>query len=139
MEDSPDNVFEASFPASTSGLGIALKDIETFCSARTLPRKLVSCALVVVEELFTNTIKYGYGGECERPVRLKLIANKALQLVFEDDAPPFDPTKDAPLRHELPDEGPEGRHGLAIVFGLTASAAYARLPDGNRLTLIVEA
>ena len=138
MENTPDKLFEASFPASTPGLVIALKDIENFCGEQALPRKLVSCVLVVVEELFTNTIKYGYGGECERPVRLKLIANKALRIVFEDDAPPFDPTKDAPIPVNRPDEGPEGHAGLTIVFGLATSAEHVRLPGGNRLTLILK-
>jgi anti-sigma regulatory factor (Ser/Thr protein kinase) len=127
--------FEACFPASTSGLGIALKDVESFCNARALPADLVSRVLVIVEELFTNTQKYGYGGESEKPVRLRLVSGSVLTLVYEDEAGPFDPTTYKPAQHATPEEGPEGQTGIALALGLVASAHYVRLPNGNRVTL----
>ena len=128
-------LFEACFPASSSGLGIALREVETFCVTRALPRDLVSRVLVIVEEVFTNTVKYGYGGDSNRPVKLRLSAEEVLTLVFEDEAAPFDPTRDAPPSTVMPDEAPEGRSGIAIVIGLSASIHYVRLPNGNLLTL----
>jgi serine/threonine-protein kinase RsbW len=130
--------FEACFPASTPGLATALKNIETFCNARALPRNLVSRVLIIVEELFSNTLKYGYGGESDRPVTLRISAGSVLTMTYEDEAGPFDPTKHKPNLTVRPDEGPEGHSGIAIVLGFVASAQYLRLPNGNRLTFTLE-
>ena len=62
------------------------------CARSKLPRDTTSRLQIVVEELFSNTIKYGYGGECERPVHLRLRCSPRVELVYQDAAPPFDPT-----------------------------------------------
>ena len=134
MGKTPNAALDACFPASTPGLAAALSEIEELCATHALPRDLVSRALIIVEELFTNTVKYGYGGECERPVRLKFSADNGMTLVFEDEAGPFDPTQ-----HEVPEALPNparpGRAGIAMVLRLSSSVRYDRLPEGNRLTI----
>lgn len=53
--------------------------------------------ILVLEELFTNSVDHGYGGECHRPVRLTLArAGRAVLVCYEDEAPPFDPLIAAP-------------------------------------------
>jgi serine/threonine-protein kinase RsbW len=116
--------------ATTSGLRECLDRIEQSCAARNIPRAMVARLRVVVEELYSNTIKHGYGGESERPVRLLLRSAPRLELVYEDAAPPFDPTAWRP-----PQQAGIGQKGIALVLGLAASARYERLPDGNRVTL----
>ncbi len=91
----------------------------------------------MVEELFTNTIKYGYGGECDRAVRIGLSAVPLLTILYEDDAPLFDPTEWKSKEDEgvLPDQRPEGQAGIAMVMGLCATAVYQARDGGNRLIL----
>jgi serine/threonine-protein kinase RsbW len=123
-------------PATTTGLHSSLDRIERFCIEWNVPRDTISRLKLVVEELFSNTIKYGYGGECERPVRLRLRGSPRIELVYEDAAPPFDPT--AWCETSLP-RAPQlasvGRKGIALVLGMAESARYERLPECNRLTL----
>ena len=83
---------EVSFPATTSGMVAALRTIEHSGVAWNLDADLIGRLSIIVEELFSNTIKYGYGQECDLPVRLRLAAIPVLTLVYEDDAAPFDPT-----------------------------------------------
>ena len=91
-------------PARAAGLQQALARIEGWCAAQGLPRDLALRLLVVVEELFTNSVKYGYGAECDRPVRLALApAGAGVELAYEDEAPPFDPTA---WRGALPESAP---------------------------------
>jgi anti-sigma regulatory factor (Ser/Thr protein kinase) len=116
--------------ATTSGLRECLDRIEQSCAGRNIPRAMVARLRVVVEELYSNTIKHGYGGESERPIRLLLRSAPRLELVYEDAAPPFDPTTWRP-----PQQSGIGQKGIALVLGLAASAHYERLPDGNRVTL----
>jgi anti-sigma regulatory factor (Ser/Thr protein kinase) len=118
-------------PATSSGLRDGLTSIEEACNGWGISRDDVSRLRVVVEELFTNTIKYGYGGECERPVRITLRCSPHIELVYEDQAPPFDPTA-----WRAPSEpAAAGRQGIALVRGLSKSVRYERLPTGNRVTL----
>jgi anti-sigma regulatory factor (Ser/Thr protein kinase) len=126
-----------SFPATISGLVASLEAMDHAGIALNLTPALVSRVRIVVEELFSNTIKYGYGGECERPVRLHLSTDTSLTIAYEDDAPPFDPTAraredDASIMDE---DRPEGRAGIAMVLGLCATTKYMPRPDGNCLIM----
>jgi anti-sigma regulatory factor (Ser/Thr protein kinase) len=119
--------------ATTSGLHECLDRIEQSCAGWNLPRATVARLLIVVEELYANTIKHGHGGECGGPVRLRLRSQPAIELVYEDEAPPFDPTAWQP-----PEGGAQlvvGQKGIALILGLAANARYERLPHGNRMTL----
>jgi serine/threonine-protein kinase RsbW len=124
-------------PATTSGLHAALQSISEACRTASIDDDLAFRARIVVEELFTNAIKYGYGGECDRPVRIRLAMGTVLTLIYEDDAPPFDPTvwRGAAQR---PDQRPEGQAGIDMVVGLSSSVKYAQVAGGNRLTIILE-
>ena len=121
------------FPATTQGLHAALTAIERFCAGRNLDADLVSRARIIVEELFTNTIKYGYGGECDRPVRLRLAVDPALTLTLEDEATQFDPTRWRPHPSaDVPaDQKPEGKTGIALVLGLARRVRYIARERGN--------
>ncbi len=125
-------------PANMAALHDALDAIEQACSAWKIDSALVSRARIVVEELFSNTIKYGYGAECERPVRLHLQARPELTLTYEDDAPPFDPFAWKAKQVELLplEDRPIGQAGIAMVLGLSAHASYQRSNGANCLTVI---
>ena len=119
--------------ATTSGLHECLDRIEQSCAGWNLPRAMVARLLIVVEELYSNTIKHGYGGETGGPVRLRLSRQPAVELVYEDEAPAFDPTTWQPLDGAA--QLVVGQKGIALILGLAASARYERLPHGNRMTL----
>jgi anti-sigma regulatory factor (Ser/Thr protein kinase) len=127
---------EASFPATASGMVAALQTIEHSAGAWNLGADLAMRLCIIVEELFSNTIKYGYGRECDHPVRLWLLPEPVPTLIYEDDAAPFDPTA---WQHEieelLPHERPEGKAGIKMVLGLSVSAVYRPRDGGNRLVI----
>ncbi|MCE9523778.1 MAG: ATP-binding protein [Alphaproteobacteria bacterium] len=127
-------------PATTRGLQSALQTLEESCAARRVQADISARARVIIEELFTNTIKYGYGGECERRVRLALNFGSGLTIVLEDEACPFDPAAWHARRDtsKLPSERPAGQAGIALVFGLSSSVDYRPLPAGNRMTIVIE-
>jgi anti-sigma regulatory factor (Ser/Thr protein kinase) len=126
---SSDLVLELS--ATASDLHACLERIEESCTRWNVPGDTVSRLRITVEELFSNTIKYGYGGECGRPVRVTVRGAPQLELVYEDEAPPFDPT----AWRGRTRKGTVGRKGIALVLGITQSARYERLAGANRLTL----
>jgi serine/threonine-protein kinase RsbW len=124
-------------PAKINALHDALDAIEQACNAWKVDSSLVSRVRIVVEELFSNTIKYGYGAECDKPVRLCLRPHPGLTLVYEDEAPPFNPLAwKAKLDEELPvEERPIGLAGIAIVMGLSTKASFQRRDGANCLTI----
>lgn len=127
---------EVSFPATTSGLITALETIEHSGRAWNFGAEVIARLLIIVEELMSNTIKYGYGGECDLPVRLRLSSLPVPTLVYEDDAAAFDPTGwEHPDDGLAPDERPEGRAGIKMVLGLSGTATYVARPNGNCLVI----
>ena len=137
---------EWNYAAKTDSLYAALGAIEQACMAWNIDVGLISRVRIVVEELFSNTIKYGTGkygtgGECEVQVRIRLTAGPSLTLVYEDDAPLFDPTSWKSTADEAvrPDERPEGRAGIAMVMGLCATAVYQPRDGRNHLAMTFRA
>jgi anti-sigma regulatory factor (Ser/Thr protein kinase) len=134
---------EIELPATHRALLSCLETIGDFGAAARLPADIVAKARIVVEELYSNTIKYGYRGECDRRVWLRLSAAGSLTVIYEDDAPVFDPTPWATLstdpgRPSAAEALREGEAGLALMFGLATSVAYEPRADGNRLIVIFD-
>jgi serine/threonine-protein kinase RsbW len=125
-------------PARINALHAALDAIEQACDTWKIDRSLVSRTRMVVEELFSNTIKYGYGRECEKPVRLSLGPQPELTLTYEDEAPAFNPLTWKAKRDEtLPlEDRPVGQAGIAMVMGLCAHVSYQHRDGANCLTVI---
>src|SRR5262245_65702685 len=109
-------------PATASGLRSSLERITRACARTKLPRDTASRLQIVVEELFSNTIKYGYGGESEQPVHLHLRLSPRISLVYQDAAPPFDPTTWRETTPLAKAQDQLGGRGLALVLGLAERA-----------------
>lgn len=112
--------------------------LEGFCAESGLPRTACLRLNLVVEELFTNTVKHGHRGDCDAPVWVLVSrCGDRLLLVYEDKAPPFNPY--AHLREVAPDMTLEMRKigglGVLLTKGLAASRDYAYLFGRNRIQL----
>lgn len=129
-------------PATSAALVDCLKTIGQFGVSEHLETDLVARVLVVVEEVFLNTIKYGYAAECDRPVRLGLNQGSGrLTLTYEDEAPSFDPAAWSAdgERSQLAPSLREGEAGLALLFGLADGVTHQPLQPGNRLVITFSA
>lgn len=93
---------------------------------------------LVLEELFTNTVKHGYRGECDAPIWVGLrVGEGRLHVTYEDCAPPFNPYVG------LPEFAPEttlrsrriGGLGVLLTRKLANSRDYAYLYGRNRIRL----
>jgi serine/threonine-protein kinase RsbW len=128
---------EVSFPATSSGLVSALATIDQFRALRNLGADETARVRIVAEELISNTIKYGYGGECDRRIWLRLDHEPVLTLTYDDEADPFDPTLWRPDEEwtVVSRERHEGRSGIALLQALSSSVAYHPRPGGNRLVV----
>src|SRR5215831_9847506 len=92
MAASPEQTLELDLPATTDGLGAGVGALERRCAELGLPDAATARILTVFEEIFSNTVKYGYG-ERVPPGRVRVtLEGPPMRLMLEDDAAPFDPT-----------------------------------------------
>ncbi|HVN84035.1 MAG TPA: ATP-binding protein [Candidatus Binatia bacterium] len=92
---------------------------------------------LAVDELLTNTISYGYDGDAEHEiiVRLCLQADELL-IEVEDDGRPFDPlTVDAPAVDQSLEDRRVGGLGVFLVRKVMDELAYRREHGRNILTM----
>jgi serine/threonine-protein kinase RsbW len=128
------------FPARLSAIREVRAFIESFCRDAGIARPPSLRLNLVVEELFTNTVNHGHGGDSDSPVWVRLEARSAtVTLGYLDQAPPFNPFGIAP--RPLPDSSIEqsriGGLGVLLATELTASSEYAHLFGRNRLQMVM--
>jgi serine/threonine-protein kinase RsbW len=134
---------QRSFAARLDNLPLATGFVEAFCSQQGVPSGDTLRLALIVEELFTNTIVHGHGGDHESPVRIGLSVEAAqVALRYEDRAAPFDPLQylrhahaelDAPVA-----ERRVGGLGLHLVAQMVERFDYARVDAGNCLFLVLK-
>ena len=94
--------------------------------------------VLVLEELFTNTVAHGYPAGSDGPVWVSLaLMGDVVEITYVDAGPPFDPIGGAPAVPRPDETESLGGVGLALVRGMSASARYARVGERNRVTLTV--
>ena len=112
--------------------------VDAFCAEQRLGERLAHSLTLVVEELLTNLVNYGYdpGAPPGRAVVSLECAEGAVLLVFEDDGRAFDLTQRPvyDLEASLEDR-PVGGLGLHLIRTLMDAVGYDRVDDRNRLVL----
>ena len=134
--------FKACFDgeARMASLPRATAFIEAFCANHAVGPQDALRLLLLVEELFTNTVMHGHGGGSAAPVRLELRADPDRVFVtYADTAPAFDPlawlaTGQAALAADLADR-PVGQLGIALVEQMATRLSYERKDGWNCLRL----
>jgi len=116
--------------------------VEAQCTTAGVGREDCLKLLLIVEELFTNTVTHGYREESESPVWIAFEPGDAgFSLRYEDAAPPhnpfgeFRPTDTTVLIAQQP----VGGLGLKLIRSLASEANYTREGERNciRLTFAV--
>ena len=94
---------------------------------------------LVLEEMGTNIVKYGYDEGGEQEFRITLMSeSRALTMEIMDNGKPFDPFADSPPPDlDSPvEERPIGGLGVYLVRKLMDEAHYRREDGMNKVTLI---
>jgi len=130
------------FPARMDSMAEVRAFVEGACTNAGIDREDCLKVLLIVEELFTNTVMHGYGGESESPVWISLEPGAAeFTLRYEDAAPPHDPFGEfRPLdTAAMIAQQPVGGLGLKLIRSLVTGSTYSREGERNciRLTFAV--
>ncbi len=112
--------------------------MRAFLERHAVPGDALFTAEIVLEEMTTNTIKYGYEDACEHTIDVHIsVTGSRLEIRITDDGHPFNPL-DLPVPDTtLPaDERPIGGLGIHFVRNLADSLDYAREDGRNVVTVI---
>lgn len=115
----------AEFPA-LAGL------VETACATSPTEHRLR--LLLLVEELFCNSLEHGYGAECGQPIGLALQPDgEGCRVLYWDHAPAFDPfaEREAPELTADIDLRPVGGLGLLLLARYASWRRYRRQEGSN--------
>ena len=123
--------------SNLSELDNLCRHLETFGQKTGLSKKFVFEVNLVLDELFTNIISYGFDDGCEHVIKVTITPeNGGLCLYIEDDGKPFNP-----VEFEVPDvscsieECKIGGLGIHIIRKLMDDICYERCEDKNILNL----
>jgi anti-sigma regulatory factor (Ser/Thr protein kinase) len=111
--------------------------VEAFGEAHGLSAKLRYQIRLVLDELLTNTILYGYADGREHGIGVGMAQDgDRLRFVLEDTGRPFDPlTAGVPDVNAPAEERPIGGLGIHLVRTIMDRVAYERVGGVNRLLL----
>jgi anti-sigma regulatory factor (Ser/Thr protein kinase) len=112
--------------------------LERFCDEHAVGPDVVNVVNLALEEIVTNIISYGYGGEGgDHRIRIDLAHDGAsISARVEDDAKAFDPLqKEAPDTDAPLEERGIGGLGIHLVKTLMDEVRYSR-EDGRNVLFI---
>lgn len=125
------------FPARLNAMREVRGFIESFCGDAEISHEPGLRLNLVIEELFTNTIKHGHRGDCDCLVWIALDARGGnVTLTYIDQAPAFNPfgIMGAPLEDSV-EQRNVGGLGVLLATELSVTSEYARLFGRNRLRM----
>ena len=127
-----------SIPAEAAAMSRVLDFVAAFAAEHQLPHEEVARVSIVLEELLTNTVKYGYPASDSRgrvEISLEFVETR-LTIKFIDDAREFDPFAAAmPEIGDDTDARPVGGLGLLVVRALADERRYQRDAGRNIIFL----
>ena len=115
--------------------------VEGFCEAHALDPHLANQLFLVLDEIFTNTVNYGYRPD-ERAageVRVSLaLDDRRLTMIYEDNGAAYNPFEQAPEPdvEGTVEERDIGGLGVFLIREIMDDVAYQRRAAWNHYTLV---
>lgn len=112
--------------------------VEDFALAAAIAREDCHKLTLVVEELFTNTVRHGHRGDSDAAVELTLEHDGGrTSVVYEDTAPKYDSLAagmDTDIESTIKQRHVGGL-GMALTFAMAESAQYVFVNGKNRILI----
>lgn len=139
MNMEPVKNFETRFQNRLADLIAAMEAAVRFLNENGVKSEAVHTANLAIEELTTNTLKYGYDDNAAHEILLRVeIQPGRLLLLFEDDGHEFNPLLLAEPDVNLPvEERAIGGLGIHLVRRFAQEMNYERRDGRNRLTVAI--
>jgi len=122
---------------SFDALSPAMDNLSLWLEKQQTPQAAAYLALLALEELVTNCIKYGYDDSAQHVVQVSVqLSESGMIMVVEDDGHPFNPLEQVGPDMTLPlEKRPIGGLGIHMLRKMSDRMEYAREGGRNRVTL----
>jgi serine/threonine-protein kinase RsbW len=137
VEGEPDPQHAAVFPARRDAFPRLRTFVEETCARADVPRGDCLRLLLLIEELFANTVTHGHGVDSDAPVRLVLtVTPSAIAVEYEDTARPYDPFASfaAPAEPMDLEDRPIGVLGVTLIMTMAEDVGYVLHEGRNQIT-----
>ena len=127
------------FPNRMTALADVAKEVFAWLANLPLSSRAKYSVGLAIEEIGSNTIKYGYDDDREHEIAVHVAAqDDRVEIVFEDDGHAFDPTgHPKPDLERIVESRKIGGLGIELVRRICENMSYQRVGDRNRLVLHV--
>ena len=134
---SPSKCFTRTIDLDLESLASLTKEMETFGSTAGIPDNVMMQLSLVVEEIITNAMKYGYSSGQRRHAEVTVMLSPGMvRLEIGDDGNPFNPAwAPVPDIHSPIKKRSIGGLGLHLIRQLMDSFEYERKNDRNLVTV----
>jgi anti-sigma regulatory factor (Ser/Thr protein kinase) len=114
-------------------------DLEAFLRRWNLKSEVIYSAVLALEEVVTNIIKYAYTDAATHEIHIEaLIGEEEVVLRFTDDGQEFDLRSATPPHLDKPpEERPPGGLGIHLVRSIARRIEYVRAEGRNTLLLSI--
>ncbi len=127
-------VLETTFVNSMEALQAVMQEADDFLEAHAATPKTAYAVRLALEELATNTIKYGYDDHDQHRIGVTLALGEPAMMTLTDDGHAFNPLTDAPpaTLDGAVEDRPIGGLGLHMIKEMGMRLAYSR-DDGRNV------
>lgn len=128
---------ERFFPRTIDALSSIFEFVEEVFKAESVDRANAFDVNLILEEMFTNMVKYGVGSANDIAIRIDRKVDRLILSLTDSDVDPFDPTRapevdtDQPLEKRRP-----GGLGIHFVRRMTESIEYEYRDRTATVTLV---
>ena len=112
------------------------RDIEFLEQKWNIPESEIRQILVIIEELFSNIVRYAFGDNLEHLVDIRLVnSQNQIEIEMIDDGTPFNPMEYRKGSSPDPLKSDPGGMGLTLIKAFSSSISYQRISGRNHLLI----
>lgn len=131
--------FRKQIASTLEELGALMEDCRSFLEDADAPGDVIFAVELALEEMITNTIKYGYRDQDQHLIDIKIhLSDGRVDIEIRDEGHPFDPfSQEEPDTSLPPEERPIGGLGIHLVKNMLDDCVYAR-EDGKNIIRVAK-
>jgi serine/threonine-protein kinase RsbW len=112
------------------------KDLTELQSLWSIPNSEMRQIRLIIEEIFSNVIRYAFSDSQEHMVEVQLKkTNDEISIQITDDGIPFNPLEHQPGLSTDPASSVDGGMGLTLIKTFSNSITYERVDNNNQLLI----
>ncbi len=131
------NSYHTTVPSTLDAVDNASAEVYSFVAKRSGNERAFKAGLIVIE-VCTNIVKYGYNNSPEGKIWIKVDKiNGNYSLSIEDEAGPFNPLKYNNIDFDKKENYEHGGMGILLIKSLSKERNYNYKEGRNRLTITI--